>query len=163
MVCGGLILVTFFAAFMSTISTQMNWGASYLVCDVYQRFLVTQSPATVISRGPHASISLLVLLIGGVAAYLMRNISVDDAWKMLAALGAGTGAVFMLRWFWWRINAWSEIAAMLGSLVYYALFDAWIAALAVASRRACSSPAVGRPAGWPREVEPKCRPWWSPC
>ena len=125
----GLILVTFFAAFMSTISTQMNWGASYLVCDVYQRFLVKQPTDQHLTRASRV-ISVLVLIVGGVAAYWMRDTSVDDAWKMLAALGAGTGAVFMLRWFWWRINAWSEIAAMVGSLLYYNLFTYWISTLA---------------------------------
>ena len=121
----GLILVTFFAAFMSTISTQMNWGASYLVCDVYQRFApnASQKQLTKASR----VVSLLVLFIGGVAAYLMRGLSVEEAWKMLAALGAGTGAVFMLRWFWWRINAWSEIAAMFASLGYFSLISRWVA------------------------------------
>ncbi len=121
----GLILVTFFAAFMSTISTQMNWGASYLVCDVYERFSTRQlsdQHLTHVSR----IVSLLVLVNGGAAAYVMRNISVDDAWKMLAALGAGTGAVYMLRWFWWRINAWTEIVAMVSSLVYYSVLSRWM-------------------------------------
>jgi Na+/proline symporter len=125
----GLILVTFFAAFMSTISTQMNWGASYLVCDVYQRFLVKQPSQQHLTRVSRA-ISLFVLLTGGVAAYLMRHLSVDDAWKMLVALGAGTGAVFMLRWFWWRINAWTEITAMCASLVYYNLVTSCVSLLA---------------------------------
>lgn len=114
----GLMLVTFFAAFMSTISTQMNWGASYLMRDVYQRFLAPMAPEqhlTFVSR----IVSLGVLVLGGVVAYAMRDISVEEAWKLLAALGAGTGAVFMLRWFWWRINAWSEIVAMIASLVYF--------------------------------------------
>ncbi len=114
----GLVLVSFFAAFMSTISTQMNWGASYLVSDFYARFVkldASDRHLTVASRVA----SLLVLALGAGAAWLMRDTSVDDAWKLLAALGAGTGAVFMLRWFWWRINAWSEIVAMAASLVYF--------------------------------------------
>ncbi|MCZ6709151.1 MAG: Na+:solute symporter [Gammaproteobacteria bacterium] len=111
----GLMLVTFFAAFMSTISTQINWGASYLVNDVYKRFLhrdATEQRLTLMSR----IASVAVLLVGAVAAFRMKDVSVDEAWKFLAALGAGTGAVFMLRWFWWRINAWTEISAMVVSL-----------------------------------------------
>lgn len=116
----GLILVAFFAAFMSTISTQMNWGASYLVSDFYKRFLrpgKNERHYTRISR----LASVLILACGGFAAWLMqaRGLSVEDAWKFLMALGAGTGAVFMLRWFWWRINAWSEITAMVASLVFF--------------------------------------------
>lgn len=120
----GLLLATFFAAFMSTISTQMNWGASYLVRDVYQRFIAPEASEkrlTTISR----AVSVAVLLIGAIAAWLMRSVSVDDAWKLLAALGAGTGAVFMLRWFWWRINAWTEISAMIASLVYFGVLQRW--------------------------------------
>jgi SSS family solute:Na+ symporter len=121
----GLLLVTFFAAFMSTISTQMNWGASYLVNDFYKRFVRPDA------EGPHLTrvsrlTSLLILAIGSVAAYLMRDISVDEAWKLLAALGAGTGAVFMLRWFWWRINAWSEIVAMIASLVFFVVVSRFV-------------------------------------
>jgi solute:Na+ symporter, SSS family len=114
----GLMLVTFFAAFMSTISTQMNWGASYLVSDFYRRFIkpdASDKRLTGVSR----IASIFVLLIGGFAAVLMKNVSVDEAWKFLAALGAGTGAVFMLRWFWWRINAWTEITAMVASFFYF--------------------------------------------
>jgi Na+/proline symporter len=114
----GLLLVTFFAAFMSTISTQMNWGASYLVNDFYKRFVRPDAEGRHLTRVSQVA-SLLILVTGSVAAYLMRDISVDEAWKFLAALGAGTGAVFMLRWFWWRINAWSEIVAMVASLVFF--------------------------------------------
>lgn len=114
----GLLLVTFFAAFMSTISTQMNWGASYLVRDVYQRFMAPDASDVQLTSASRFA-SLLVLVVGGGTAFWMRDISVDGAWKMLAALGAGTGAVFMLRWFWWRINAWSEISSMVASLVFY--------------------------------------------
>jgi hypothetical protein len=82
-----------------------------------------------------------VLLVGGGTAWAMRDISVDDAWKLLAALGAGTGAVFMLRWFWWRINAWSEISSMVASLLAFLVVRnyvetpeyqlLWIAALTI--------------------------------
>jgi Na+/proline symporter len=114
----GLLLVAFFAAFMSTISTQLNWGASYLVNDFYKRFLRPDADQRHLTRASRVA-SLVILVIGSVAAWLLRDTSVDEAWKFLAALGAGTGAVFMLRWFWWRINAWSEIAAMVASLVFF--------------------------------------------
>jgi hypothetical protein len=73
------------------------------------------------------AVSVLVLALGGVAAWLMRDMSVDEAWKLLTALGAGTGAVFMLRWFWWRINAWTEIAAMIVSLVAFLAVSPFVA------------------------------------
>ena len=119
----GLMIVTFFAAFMSTISTQMNWGASYLVRDIYQRFIkpdASDKQLTGVSR----LVSLGVLLLGGIVSGVMveSGISIDEAWTILLALGAGTGAVFILRWFWWRINAWSEITAMLASLGYFIYF-----------------------------------------
>lgn len=118
----GLLMVTFFAAFMSTISTQMNWGASYLVRDVYQRFF-SQNATDQQLTGASRWASIIVLVAGGVAAFKMQDMSVDAAWKMLAALGAGTGLVFMLRWFWWRVNAWSEISSMVASLGCFVLFD----------------------------------------
>ena len=120
----GLLLVTFFAAFMSTISTQMNWGASLLVRDIYQRFInpkASQKQLAVASRFS----SVLILVVGIGAAYTMNvyNVSVDSAWKFLAAMGAGGGLVYMLRWFWWRINAWSEISAMVGSLIFFSVIS----------------------------------------
>jgi Na+/proline symporter len=124
----GLMLVTFAAAYMSTVSTQMNWGASYLVNDVYKRFL---RPGADERRSMRASrvASALVLLLGGGVSYFMitRGVNIDDAWQFLLALGAGVGAVFIVRWFWWRINVWSEIAAMVGSLGFYALVRSWSA------------------------------------
>lgn len=122
----GLMLVTFAAAYMSTISTQMNWGASYLVNDLYKRFVAPDADERqlmVASRGA----SVLVLLLGGAVSWYMvvQKVSIDDAWQFLLALGAGVGAVFILRWFWWRINAWSEIAAMVGSIGFFMLFTRW--------------------------------------
>lgn len=116
----GLMLVTFFAAFMSTISTQMNWGASYLVKDVYQRFIKPDASDKHYANASRVA-SVIVLFAGGVATWLMKDRSIDAIWNILLALGAGTGLVFMLRWFWWRINAWTEIIAMLASLVFFLL------------------------------------------
>lgn len=120
----GLMLVTFFAAFMSTISTQMNWGASYLVRDFIQPVFAQEASDKELTLYSRLT-SVFVLILGAGVALWMKaySVSVDDAWKMLAALGAGTGAVYMLRWFWWRINAWTEIVAMFSSLVYFLLIN----------------------------------------
>jgi SSS family solute:Na+ symporter len=123
----GLMLVAFFAAFMSTISTQINWAASYLVGDFYKRFLRPDADEEHLTRVSRIA-SVLVLCVGAGAAWLMRGVAVDEAWKFLAALGAGTGAVFMLRWFWWRINAWSEISAMGASLGYFLVVSPFVEA-----------------------------------
>ena len=131
----GLMLVTFAAAFMSTISTQMNWGASYLVNDLYKRFVAPQADDRQLLRVSRWA-SFLVLLLGGAVAWLMvtQDVTVDDAWAFLAALGAGVGGVFLLRWFWWRINAWSELAAMFGSLAVFVGVKLWQDALPKAER-----------------------------
>jgi SSS family solute:Na+ symporter len=120
----GVMLVAFLAAYMSTISTQINWAASYLVGDVYLRFI---RPAADESRLASVSrrASVLVTFFGIAATWLMRETAVDEAWK-LPPPGAGTGAVFMLRWFWWRINAWSEISAMAASLVYFLIVSRFV-------------------------------------
>jgi Na+/proline symporter len=110
----GLLLAAFAAAYMSTISTHLNWGASYLVNDVYLRFLKPDaSPRAQVFASRIATAVLMVLSLV-VMAFLT---SVEQGWKLLIGLGAGTGLVFILRWYWWRINAWSEISAMAASFV----------------------------------------------
>jgi SSS family solute:Na+ symporter len=110
----GLMIAAFAAAYMSTIGTQLNWGASYLVNDFYRRFLVR-------SRGEkhYVTISqfttMLLMFLSAVVTFFMGSIA--DAWRFIIALGAGTGLVYLLRWFWWRINAWSEVAAMVAAFV----------------------------------------------
>ncbi|MBL8726942.1 MAG: Na+:solute symporter [Planctomycetes bacterium] len=122
----GLMLVTFAAAYMSTVSTQMNWGASYLVNDLYKRFLRPGAGERELLRASRGASALVLLLGGGVSWYMLAGgVSIDDAWQFLCALGGGVGAVFLLRWFWWRINVWSEIVAMTGSLVVFAVVKAW--------------------------------------
>ena len=124
----GLMLVAFFAAFMSTMSTQMNWGASYLVRDFAQPLFLKNADDKKLTQASRV-ISMVILLVGFIFGIFMKynSVSVDEAWKLLAALGSGTGLVFMLRWFWWRINAWSEIVAMVASLGYFlALNHPWI-------------------------------------
>ncbi len=109
----GLMLAGFAAAYMSTIGTHLNLGASYLVNDVYRRFLAphkTERQYVTASRWA----TILVAALSAVATWYMEThgASIAAAWKFLLALGAGAGLVFILRWYWWRINAWSEIAAM---------------------------------------------------
>ncbi len=105
----GFMLAAFAAAYMSTIATQLNWGSSYMVNDFYRRFLARDRDErhyVMISRLATAFLAVL-----GAAVSLVME-SVAGAWQLLLGIGAGTGAVYLLRWYWWRINAWSEVAAM---------------------------------------------------
>ena len=110
----GLMIAAFAAAYMSTVATQFNWGASYLVNDFYRRFLVRRAGERhYVRAGQAATLGLMVL--SSVVTYFQDSIA--GAWTFLLAIGAGTGSVFILRWFWWRINAWSEVTAMVASFV----------------------------------------------
>jgi SSS family solute:Na+ symporter len=110
----GLMIAAFAAAYMSTIGTQLNWGASYLVNDLYRRFLKKKE-----TEKHYVSVSQLttvfLMICSAIVSFYMESIA--QAWKFLMALGAGTGLVYILRWFWWRINAWSEVSAMLSAFV----------------------------------------------
>lgn len=121
----GLVVVMFVAAFMSTISTNLNFGASYLVNDIYRRFM---NPAASENQLRTASRLATVLMMGLVigATFLLRAADMDDIMKIMASIGAGVGTVSMLRWFWWRINAWSEISAMAGSFCAFLLTKALV-------------------------------------
>jgi len=110
----GLLLASFAAAFMSTISTQLNWGSSYLINDFYKRFIKKAGSAKHYVMAARIATVFLVIA-GGFVTSQMETIA--GAWKLLLALGAGTGSVYILRWFWWRINAWSEISAMSASFI----------------------------------------------
>jgi Na+/proline symporter len=110
----GLVLAGFAAAYMSTISTQLNWGASYLVNDLYGRFLRPDLDQRALVRASRIA-TLLLMVASLVVTYFLT--SIEGAWRFLLAIGAGTGLVLILRWYWWRINAWSEISAMIASLV----------------------------------------------
>ena len=106
----GLVVVSMVAAFMSTISTSINWGASYLSHDLYKRFLrPSAGPREMILMGQLSSI--LLLIIGVVAAFFSN--SIGSMFRLVIAIGTGPGAVLVLRWFWWRINALTELSAML--------------------------------------------------
>ncbi|MDP7072080.1 MAG: Na+:solute symporter, partial [Candidatus Marinimicrobia bacterium] len=110
----GLLIVSFLAAFMSTIDTHLNWGASYLVNDIYKRFIKNDG-----SQHHYVLVSRIITVILMVcAAFVAINMqSISKAWEFIYAMGAGIGAVLILRWFWWRINAWTEISALLTSIV----------------------------------------------
>ena len=106
----GLVVASLAAAYMSTVSTHLNWGASYVVQDVYRRFVAPdrdENHYVLIARITTVGLTLLM----AVAALALSNAL--QAFNILLQIGAGTGLVFILRWFWWRINAWSEISAML--------------------------------------------------
>lgn len=111
----GLVLAGFAAAYMSTISTQLNWGASYLVNDLYGRFVNPQGEEKTMVRASRISTALL-MVASLVVTYFLD--SIEGTWRFLLAIGAGTGLVLILRWYWWRINAWSEISAMVASLIF---------------------------------------------
>ncbi|MGA2483491.1 MAG: sodium:solute symporter family protein [Candidatus Acidiferrales bacterium] len=104
----GLMVAAFLAAFMSTIGTQLNWGTSYLVNDFYRRFLVRQAGERHYVHIGKLFTVVLVLAGGYVADKL---VSISQGWQIVLGIGAGTGAVLILRWYWWRINVWSEIVA----------------------------------------------------
>jgi SSS family solute:Na+ symporter len=110
----GLLLAAFAAAYMSTISTHLNWGASYLVNDVYLRFVKPDASLRQQVLASRTATGVLMVLSLVVMAHLT---SVEQGWKLLIGLGAGTGLVLILRWYWWRVNAWSEISAMATSFV----------------------------------------------
>jgi SSS family solute:Na+ symporter len=110
----GLMVAAFAAAYMSTIATQLNWGASYLVNDFYRRFLnKTATDKHYVNASQIATV--LITLISAVVTFYMDSIS--GAWKLLIVTGAGTGGVLLLRWYWWRINAWSEVSAMVSAFI----------------------------------------------
>jgi len=111
----GFLLAAFCAAYMSTISTQLNWGAAYLVNDVYRRFFEPARPESHYAGVGRVATVVMMGVSGVVTLYID---SVEGAWKFLLALGAGTGLVYLLRWYWWRINAWTEVSAMTAALVF---------------------------------------------
>ena len=108
----GLVLASLISAYMSTISTQLNWGSSYIVYDYYkQQINPNASEKKLVAVGRISTILLMVL--SAILALLLQNAL--QLFNILLVFGAGTGLIFILRWFWWRINAWSEITAMFSS------------------------------------------------
>jgi Na+(H+)/acetate symporter ActP len=115
----GLVVASLIAAHMSTVATHLNWGASYVVSDVYLRFLKPKAtPRQQVRMARFATVFLL--LAGSGMALLLQG--AKGAFDVLLQVGAGTGLIYILRWFWWRINAYSEIAAMVISFTVAVLF-----------------------------------------
>ncbi|MFA7173237.1 MAG: sodium:solute symporter family protein [Kiritimatiellia bacterium] len=115
----GLVVASLIAAHMSTVATHLNWGASYVVSDVYLRFLKPKAtPRQQVRMARFATVFLL--LAGSGMALLLQG--AKGAFDVLLQVGAGTGLIYILRWFWWRINAYSEIAAMVISFAVAVLF-----------------------------------------
>jgi Na+/proline symporter len=110
----GLVVASLVAAFMSTVSTLINWSASYITNDLYARFVRPgASQAELVTAGRIASV--LVTALGAAAAFFSE--SVTGIFRLIIAVGTGPGLVLILRWFWWRINAWAELAAMVAGFL----------------------------------------------
>ena len=110
----GLLVAAFFAAYMSTISTQLNWGSSYLLNDLYRRFMKKEKDEKHYVAASRV-ITIVLMLVSVVVTLFVNRIS--GAWEFILECGAGLGLVLILRWYWWRINAWSEISAMIAPFV----------------------------------------------
>ncbi len=116
----GMVVASLAAAYMSTISTHLNWGASYVVNDFYRRFINDrEEDRHYVTVGRLTTVGLIIL--AGIVSLWLENAL--QAFQILLQIGAGTGLVFLLRWFWWRINAWSEMAAMLVSFLVAIYFQ----------------------------------------
>ncbi|MDH3224272.1 MAG: Na+:solute symporter, partial [Gemmatimonadota bacterium] len=118
----GLVVASLAAAYMSTISTQLNWGSSYVVGDVYRRFISPDADEKELVRvGRVSTVGLMIL-----GAYVALELdTAGQGFQILLQIGAGTGLIYLLRWFWYRINVWSELSAMIISFAV-AIYFAWI-------------------------------------
>ncbi len=120
----GIIVASLIAAYMSTISTHLNWGSSYIVNDFYKRFVNPQAPEKTLVNIGRLSTFVLMFLAAIISLWLQNAL---QAFQILLQIGAGTGLLFILRWFWWRINAQCEITAMIVSFlvaIYFQFFHA---------------------------------------
>ena len=118
----GLVLASLIAAFMSTISSHLNWGASYISIDFYKRFIKKNATEKEVVSVGKLSTVFLMALAGFVSLQLSDSLG---AFNILLQIGAGTGSIFLLRWFWWRVNAYSEITGMIVSFLVAIYFE-WI-------------------------------------
>ena len=110
----GMLVASFLAAFMSTMDTHLCWGGSYLVADIYRRFIKKDGSEAHYVMASRVAIMILVI-IAALAAWQME--SIERAWIYIIEITAGISMVWLLRWYWWRVNAWAEISAMAGSLI----------------------------------------------
>jgi len=125
----GLVAASLIAAFMSTMSTQLNLGASYLVNDFYHRFINKNASEKQLVQIGRLFTVLSIILGGGLGLMLT---SAGQAFTLLLMIGAGTGLIYILRWFWWRINAYTEIVAMVSSIIIAGYFNFGESSLEVA-------------------------------
>jgi solute:Na+ symporter, SSS family len=112
----GLLVAAFFAAYMSTIATQLNWGTSYIINDFYKRFVKRNKDERHYVKISRVVTVLLMVVSVFVTMFIVR---ISGAWEFILECGAGVGLVLILRWFWWRINAWSEISAMITPFIVF--------------------------------------------
>ncbi len=112
----GLLVAAFFAAYMSTIATQLNWGTSYLINDFYRRFLYRNRDELFYVRASRVA-TILLMITSAIVTLFISTIS--GAWVFIMECGAGLGLVLIMRWYWWRINAWSEISGMITPFVIF--------------------------------------------
>lgn len=113
----GLLIAVFLAAYMSTIAAQLNWGTSYIINDFYRRFIKPEASEKHYVRVSRATIIVLIILSLLITNYLLTTIK--GAWHFIINASAGMGLVLILRWYWWRISAWSEISSMIAPLIIY--------------------------------------------
>ena len=122
----GLLLAAFFAAYMSTLATHLNWGASYTINDFYRRFIVRGREEKHYVFASRVATILILIFSLLVTARLER---ITAAWEFIITASGGVGLVLILRWYWWRINAWSEIAALIAPFVLYGIIMLWSSSL----------------------------------
>jgi SSS family solute:Na+ symporter len=114
----GLLVTAFLAAFMSTVDTHLNWGASYIMTDVYRRFIRKKAPQRHYTFVTRIVVVLMMAAGVGIAAYIAwKNLTVSAVWEFLAILMVGGGMISVARWFWWRVNAYTEITAIALGLI----------------------------------------------
>lgn len=127
----GLVVASLIAAYMSTISTHLNWGSSYLVNDFYQRFLKPEASDKELVLVGRISTVVLMIVAGVLSLTVLENAT--QAFNILLLSGAGTGAIYLLRWFWWRINAWTEIVGMIAAIINAFVLVLWVEDATVAN------------------------------
>ncbi|MBU8892895.1 MAG: Na+:solute symporter [Bacteroidales bacterium] len=128
----GLVVASLIAAYMSTIGTHLNWGSSYIVNDFYKRFARPKASEKEFVLIGRISTLVLMILAAVVALFFINNAT--QAFNILLLSGAGSGAIYLLRWFWWRINAWTEIIAMIGATVVAIILVFFVDDASVATR-----------------------------
>jgi solute:Na+ symporter, SSS family len=128
----GLVTASLIAAYMSTIGTHLNWGSSYVVNDFYKRFVKPGAPEKELVNVGRLTTVLLMVIASLLALFFLNNAT--QAFNVLLLSGAGTGAIYLLRWFWWRINAWTEIVAMIVATVTAIVLVFFVSDEAIAGR-----------------------------